>query len=66
MLLDQHDGARDLAACDLVLDVVADPVEPGARKTPRRRGRRFCADLVRGSDGDRPDQTRNRRRNPEP
>ena len=64
MLLDQHDGAGYLAACDLTVDVIADPLEPGARKTSRRRG--FCADLVRGSDDDRPDQTCNRRRNPEP
>jgi hypothetical protein len=66
MLLDQDDGAGNPAARDLVLDVVADLIQPGARKTSRCRRRRFRAGPVRGSDNDRPDQTRNRRRNPKP
>jgi hypothetical protein len=33
VLLDQHDGARNLAGRDLVADVVADALQPSLRKT---------------------------------
>src|SRR6266404_7815411 len=62
VLLDQHDGTRNLAGRDLVADVVADALQPSLRK-PCRDGRRlFCVPLARSSGDDRDNEQGKRRR----
>src|SRR6202167_6503111 len=62
VLLDQQDGAGDLAGHNLVAEIVADARQFGRRKAGRDGGRRFRATPRWPSGRERHKQQRQRRR----